>query len=334
MPAKIHQAIARQWQLLKLLPSKGAGLSARELAERLAQGGFEVTKRTVERDLNELVALFPLYCNDKNPPYGWRWADDAHSDLPSLELSDALSLKLLEEFLVPLLPGAVLESLASRFQLARTKLEKLHDQTLSRWSDKVRVVPPALHLLPPRIEPDILETIHDTLLNDRQVEVSYYPSGREKPQALALHPLGLVQRGPVTYLVATAFDYEDARLYAMHRIKAAKRLGKECRRPENFSLDSYLASGALDFGDGKRIRFEAMVAESLATLLRETPLSEDMEIQEGENGFLLTCTVIDSWQLHWWILSLGDEIEVLAPKELRKKIAQRLRDAAGVYPAR
>ena len=334
MPAKIHQAIARQWQLLKFLPSRGPGKSARELAELLGQEGFEVTKRTVERDLNELLLLFPIRCNDKGIPYGWHWVENTHLDLPSLTLSEALSLRLLDDFLKPLLPGSILKSLTARFQLANTKLKTLDGLPISRWAEKVRVVTPALHLLPPQIDPDIQEIIHDALLADKQLEIVYHSPDKEKIATLTLHPLGLIQRGPITYLVATAFEYEDVRLYAVHRIKEAKRLGKECHRPENFSLDNYLATGALDFGDGKSIRFEAIVSGFLAALLRETPLSKDMELWEGEDGWRLACTVIDSWQLHWWILSLADEIEVLVPKELRKRIAKRLRDAAIMYPSR
>lgn len=332
MPAKTHQAIARQWQLLKLLPTRrGREKTARQLAEALAQEGFEVTKRTVERDLNELTVLFPLYCNDKSSPWGWRWADEAHCDLPSLSVSEALSLRLLEDFLRPVLPATLLASMGARFALAKRKLENLEGQRLARWADKVRVVTPALQLLPPRIEPAAQEAVHEALLADEQVEVLYQSPNKEQANAMELHPLGLIQRGPVTYLVATAFDYVDVRLYAMHRIKEAKRLGKPCRRPENFSLDAYLSTGVSDFGDGEHIRFKAVVSDSLAARLRETPLSEDMELMEQADGCLLTCSLIASWQLHWWILSQGSEIEVRAPKELRKRIAEQLRDAAGVY---
>lgn len=331
MPAKTHQAIARQWQLLKLLPSRPPGKTARELAESLAREGFEVTKRTVERDLNELTVLFPLYCNDKTPPYGWRWADEAHCDLPSLSVSEALSLRLLEDFLKPILPATLLASMGVRFALAKRKLENLEGQRLARWADKVRVVTPTLQLLPPRIEPAVQEAVHEALLADEQVEVLYQSPHKEQASVMELHPLGLIQRGPVTYLVATAFDYGNVLLFAMHRIKEAKRLSRPCRRPENFSLDAYLATGASDFGDGEHIRFKAVVNGYLADRLRETPLSEDMELMEQENGCLLTCSLIASWQLHWWILAQGDEIEVLEPDNLRKEISRALKMAARKY---
>lgn len=278
MPAKTNQAIARQWELLKLLPSRPPGKSSRELAEALAQEGFKVTKRTVERDLNELIILFPLVCNDKGTPYGWHWLENTQLDLPSLPLTEALSLRLLEDFLKPLLPESILRSLTSRFQLAKTKLKALGDLPTSKWADKVRVALPSLNLLPPHVDPLVQETIHEALLAEHQVNITYQSPITDSPSMLTLHPFGLVQRGPVTYLVATAFEYGDVRIYPLHRVLEAKRTNKACQRPSGFSLDDYLESGALQFGGGKPIKLKATISQPLAKILKETPLAKDMTL--------------------------------------------------------
>ncbi|OGQ52434.1 MAG: hypothetical protein A3J24_13235 [Deltaproteobacteria bacterium RIFCSPLOWO2_02_FULL_53_8] len=38
---------------------------------------FEVSKRTVERDLISLSEIFPLISNERSRPYGWSWSKDA-----------------------------------------------------------------------------------------------------------------------------------------------------------------------------------------------------------------------------------------------------------------
>ena len=110
--ARTSHALARQWELLKLLPPKGPGITAKDLAERLSNAGFEVSKRTIERDLQDLSLVFPLMCNDKGTPYGWHWMPGASTDLPAITLSDALSLYVVEDLVRPLLPASVLEALA------------------------------------------------------------------------------------------------------------------------------------------------------------------------------------------------------------------------------
>lgn len=42
-------------------------------------------------------------------------------------------------------------------------------------------------------------------------------------------------------------------------------------------------------------------------------------------------TLSNTWQLHWWILSLGDSMVVEQPPELRAQIGKSLHRAAAAY---
>ena len=132
-------------------------------------------------------------------------------------------------------------------------------------------------------------------------------------------------------MVATAFNYPDVRIYALHRIASARENGQAVTRPENFNLYAYIASGAFQFGGGENFCLKATTWEGLAHILKETPLSLEQQIQQDDSTFILTATVADSWQLRWWILSQGNGIEVIEPEELRKEIASSLKAAAGQY---
>ena len=333
-----RDTLARQWELLKTLPNRGPGLTARALAERLADAGFPVSKRTVERDLNELAGVFPLVCNDKGVPRGWYWQPGRDADLPGITLADALSLHLVEESLRPLLPVSLLNALEPRFQQAREKLQALAESNATAgWSEKVRQVAPTLPLLPPVIPEGVLATVQNALLADEQLEVSYHRIGVTDTVLFRLHPLALLQRGPVTYLAATAFDYTDVRLYALHRMQDARVTGEPAHRPKEFDIDAYLASGALHFrGDEEGIIvLEARVAGYMADMLRETPLSADMCLAPEGEGWQLRATVVDSWTLRWWLLSQGPGITVLAPTPLRQALIDDLEQAlAGYQPSK
>ncbi len=98
--------IKRQWEVLRLLPAKGAGRSVAELQAALAGLGHDVGKRTVQRDLEILSSLFRLECNDKSIPHGWRWAAGAQANLPALSDSSAPRLDCEPRYL-EFLPPAV-----------------------------------------------------------------------------------------------------------------------------------------------------------------------------------------------------------------------------------
>ncbi len=106
-----RNTISRQWELLRSLPARAPGITALELVSLLKNAGFTVSKRTIERDLIELSNLFPLQCNDKSMPYGWYWTPGATAELPGLTLGEALTLRLVEDSLRPLLPAYLLKSL-------------------------------------------------------------------------------------------------------------------------------------------------------------------------------------------------------------------------------
>jgi len=325
-----RNTIARQWELLRLLPSKGPGRTARELTGALADLGFDVSKRTVERDLRDLSVIFPLCRNDHGIPHGWYWMPGEHPNIPALPLSEALSLILLEEHLRPLLPTSLIKALEPQFRHARSKLDAMSDSSpLARWINKVRNVQPSLPLCPPVIDETILEMVQQALLDERQIAVDYdAPSGRKE---LQLHPLALVQRGPVSYLVATAWDYPDLRLYALHRIRSARTTEASLNRPKDFDLDTYIEQGALHFSTGSVLCLRAKVSEELARILEETPLSSDMKLQRKGNDRVITANLPDSWQLRWWLLSQGPDITVLSPDFLRDEIARMLEQARSNY---
>jgi predicted DNA-binding transcriptional regulator YafY len=329
-----RNTLLRQWELLKTLPSRPPGKTARELTRALVEFGFPVTKRTVERDLENLAAVFPIECNDKGRPFGWYWAPGAAADLPGITLADAVSLRMIEETLKPLMPATVLSVVEPRLRQATSKLERQRKKPgIYRWADKVRNIPPTLPLLPPVIDSQVLETVQSALLYEVQLELDYLSMDAETPHTLTLHPLALVQRGSVTYLLATASGYRDIRTYALHRINRAQRLPGRVKTPPGFDLDHHLKSGALQFGNGKFIKLKAMVDEWLVRILKETPLSADQVLKTDGEEHLLTATVADSWQLRWWILSQGAAMRVTQPRPLRQEIERTLSTALRRYEA-
>jgi len=327
-----HHALARQWELLKQLPSRAPGITARELVTQLNTAGFAVTKRTIERDLVELAGVFGIECNDKSTPFGWYWMRGQGADMPALTVADAVSTRLVEELLIPLLPPAILDPLLSRFEHARHKLSNLGDDNkTAAWSHKVRYVQPNLPMVPPVVDAEVLHTVQKALMDHLQLVVTYQRPQGTTTEGLVLHPQALVQRGQLTYLVATAYDYDDVRLYALHRMVKAETNFNACFQVPDFDLNTYLAGGALQFDSGKSFKLQAWVNGDLAVILRETPLSKDQTLEADGDGFVLEATVQDTWQLWWWLLSQGSSICVISPESLRDRLKAHAREMAEIY---
>jgi predicted DNA-binding transcriptional regulator YafY len=329
--SSLRLALARQWEMLKKLPASGPGLTASQIKSWLTDQSYRVSKRTVERDLIDLSMSFGIVCNDKSIPYGWHWMPGKQCDFTSIEVTDAVLLVLVESILNKLLPATMLGALKPKFELAKTKLAAMKDLRYARWADKVRYVPSTVSLIPPSVDGKVLATVQEALLQDQQLEIRYTAPGSKKPKDLTIHPLSLIQRGMTPYLAATAYDYPDIRLYAIHRIQRATLAEGKVVPPKGYTTDGYLASGAMEFGGAPPIQLKASVTNNLAIYLAETPLSANQKIQSKGNQYIVTAEVNDSWQLRWWILSQGSAITVLSPTHIRQGISETLRTAAGNY---
>jgi predicted DNA-binding transcriptional regulator YafY len=320
--------------LLRLLPTSGSGATARRLQEQLAEAGFPTTKRTVERDLEDLSTVFPIRKNEKSVPYGFSWNPASSFQASSVSVLDALTLSLVRETLRPLIPSFMLGALEPRFEQASSKLSALSGKSAAgKWPRKVASVPAHLPMLAPKIDPACLACVQQALIEELQLTCTYYSAHRDLTSELVLEPLGMVQRGNITYLIATATPYEDVRQFAVHRMSAVAVSQTPIRVIRDFDLKAYTASGAMQFGDnaGELITLEAWVNEGLLRMLRETPLTDDMETMSSEDGGWIRVKVADSWELEWWLLSHTGSIAVQSPTELKERMIRRLQRGLGLY---
>ena len=325
-------ALVRQWELLKKLPTHRPGLTAAQLTQSLRADGFSATKRTVERDLALLERLFSIRCNDTSAPFGWHWMKGSVADLPAVDCADALSLMLVEKLVGQLAPVSLLRVLEPKFKQARAKLGSLADHRYAQWTQRVRYVPPALPFLPQKFTPGVLETVQEAIVLQRQLQLRYSNPNDARSRELTLHPLAFIQHGPIAYLVATAFDFVDPRLYALHRMNSARLTAAVARPSSDFSLDVFLEEGAMQFGEGGTVRLQAVVSKKLACYLTESPLAKDQRLTaRSSDRYVLIATTKDSWQLYFWILSQGEEIVVEQPAHLRSRIKASLQAALKNY---
>lgn len=318
-----------------MIPRHPKFITASVLQQQLENEQHRVTKRTVERDLQALSAVFPLTVNENSRPFGWSWqANATHFSIPGLSNHEALTFVMVEEHLKMLLPASTLTQLQPYFESAKQHLNRTNASGQVRsWLNKVRTIPPTQPLQPASINADIQQTVYDALLADKQLDIQYLKRNATEPSSYRIHPLAVVQRGPVTYLTCKV-DYDDnkTRKFAMHRIQAVTVLKESVEPPKDFSIDKVIAEGDYGFGNGKQIQLEAIFQNGTGEHLYETPLSIDQKLKDLGGGKLkLNATVADTQQLVWWLLALGNGVEVVKPEALRGKMAEITKSMAEVY---
>lgn len=334
MPDTRH-TLYRQWLMLRLLPRAPARITASELADRLGQEGFSVSKRSIERDLQALCDAFPIACDDRSKPYGWSWAKDAPNfGLPGMTPMQALVLLMANEHLQGLLPAALLEELQPLLSQAQQTLDLRGNQSgLAAWPASVAVVQSGPSLIPPDVRPEVLREIHSAIVERRSIAMEYAARGRNETKAHQVDPLGLLQRGGVTYLAALPSGSHEPYLFALHRVQEAIGLFQRAEKLDAEILEQARSMVASGFEDRGSIQLILEVEEHAASHLAECRLSEDQRIESsGNEGWVtVTATTRDTAQLRWWLLGYGENLEVIGPPNLRTWIGQTLEEAAGYY---
>lgn len=330
-----QQTLFRQWLMLQALPRAPLRITAADLADRLAGEGHHISKRSVERDLQALSEVFPIECDDRSKPYGWSWMRNAPSfSLPGMSPLQALVLKTAEVHLKGLLPASQLAELKPLFQQASQTLgTKPNREGLAAWPRSIAVVPATLPFIPPEIDPDVLRTVHQALIDHRQVRITYQPRATRQAKTYAIHPIGLIQRGSVSYLACTVEDFEDPRLLAMHRIRKAEALEAAARKQPPEVMEAAKAMVTSGFSDRGPIKLVMRMASDAIAHIEENRLSADQTVSETDdpNWMLVKATVSDTEQLRWWLHAYSSRLEVVSPKSLRSTMASAFRAGIRLY---
>jgi predicted DNA-binding transcriptional regulator YafY len=333
--SRSDETLFRQWVMLTRIPRYPRKITVPALEDILIGEGYTVDTRTIQRDLNKLSISFPLSNDTEGRKNYWFWIEDAAvQDLPGMDPVTALAFEMAESYLDPLLPKATLELLQPYFHRARDVLNDQSDSLLRKWPDKVAVIERGPVLQKPAITPDVQRIVYQALLEEKPIKASYQPRGAAQPKDYLMHPLGIVSRVGVIYLICTLWDYDDAKQFALHRFTHAKIADNQINIPDKFSLEHYIEKDQ-QFSyklEDEPIQLKVLFDAKTAGHLAETPLSSSQKLTPIDDGrVLLEAEVMRTLELRWWLQGFGDNVEVLEPISMRDKFIKTNKSLQAIY---
>ncbi|GAA0464506.1 YafY family protein [Streptomyces olivaceiscleroticus] len=316
----------RLLSLLLLLQNRGR-MTAPELAAEL-----EVSVRTVYRDIEALGASGVPVCADRGPAGGYRLVDGYRTRLTGLTDAEADSLFLAGA------PGPARE-LGLGAVLATAQL-KLQAALPAGPADRARRIQERFHLDAPawfRAADPVphLAAVAQAVWEQQVLHVHYRRWDGEDRQVV-LHPLGLVLKSGIWYLVASADN--TPRTYRISRLRSVTTAGQPFERPDGFDLAAYWAESAR--------RLESALHKGTARLRIAPRARRMLPMQFGAAGTRALETAGPPDDEGWVevqmpvettavavsdLLRLGADAEVLGPPELRAAVARTVAELARRY---
>jgi predicted DNA-binding transcriptional regulator YafY len=313
---------SRLLSILLMLQTRG-----RLTADALA-ATFEVSVRTVYRDIEQLSAAgVPVYA-DRGPGGGFQLLDGFRTKLTGLTENEAESLFLSG------LPGPATQlGLADQLLSAQLKLSAALPEKSRAGAQKMAQ---RFHLDPVDWfksvdQARLLPALADAVWNETVIEITYRRGTNTATRRL--HPLGLVLKAGTWYVVAERG--EERRTYRVSNIETLKPTGEHFARPKDFDLVRFWTDSSRAFEVGL-YREQAVLRASPRALGRLERLGatvaeaarDSAGVPDAEGWVRITIPVESLDQAAIDLLLLGTEAEVLKPNELRRRVASAARAMA------
>ena len=313
---------SRLLSILLMLQTRGR-LTAETLAET-----FEVSVRTIYRDIEQLSAAnVPVYA-DRGPGGGFQLLDGFRTKLTGLTESEA------ETLFVAGLPGPASQmGLADQLLSAQLKLTAALPERNRAGAQRIAQ---RFHLdpvdwfkspSPARLLPEIARA----LWSDSVVEVVYQRSDRRVMRRLK--PLGLVLKAGIWYLVAEVS--QQLRTYRISNIVEIAVTHERFVRPKDFDLAHFWTESSRAYEVGL-YRDKAVLRlsprgfsrlELLGSAVAEAA-SESAQPTNRDGWRRVEIPIESVEQAASDFFRLGAEVEVLKPRELRRRLAMAARSMA------
>lgn len=336
-PLAAHQArIERLERLFELLPPPGTHPDqcpdGTRLLKRLANAYAEAKndksrRRILQYDLKTLIGDERI--EEANPggrPLCYRRIKEQWRDQDAQVWNTAL--QQIRDLIADTVPRRDLNRLWERL---------LNDPDAVKLdARRLRVIPDTLRLQPVALKDAVLIEVITALAKGYALDVDYKKADGDEQSAL-IHPQALIQRGPIPYLFALKNDEDEpVRLYALQRMtRAEAQPAIAARQAPAFDLEHAIEDGYADFGQGDWIELELRVRGYLARVLPDCPLSPDQQCTAEPEGadfkIRVRASVPSTGQLLRWLLGAGDNVEVVAPSELRRILASQAAKMARLY---
>ena len=325
--------IQRQNQIKRMLSltSDESALSITEIAERLNEEGYEINRKTVERDIEEISGDHPLSETDSNPR---RFYFDGEFKLNfelvfnenqlqtiilALESLKQMSPKVLKGFcsdvettLITKLPRA----LAKEFEHLKS-ISNAAPTVLGEGAD---------------IDQGVWQVVLLSLRKGKVFECQYNSPEevRHSARKRSFAPLKLHFAG-APYLYVYDCENDEIKMLRISRIQSAnmKETPVNKKRAKEIKLDHVF--GGYGKGAEKVIDYEVTCTRPLAMKFKEQKIHSSQKIEVLKGGlFEITFTLNDSLEVVRMLAQYGEFIKKIGPESVEKKVKEIWKKGLGV----
>ncbi|MBQ2174451.1 MAG: WYL domain-containing protein [Alphaproteobacteria bacterium] len=178
-----------------------------------------------------------------------------------------------------------------------------------------------------------LSLIIDAMKTGNVVQIEYQSFWRKESSTLILKPYCVRLFKQRWYLLAYNSDYNELRTYSLDRIQDFKKLADTFTIPDSFNAQEYFENYygiIVKRGEVEDVKLRA--SKEQANYLRSLKLHHSQqEVETHEDYSIFTYRLCPELDFIIEIMSMGERVEVLEPKQLRNQIAESAEQLSRLY---
>ncbi len=282
-------------------------------AEDLA-ATFETSKRTIYRDIQALCESgVPVVAQ---AGVGYSLVEGYFLPPLSFSTDEATMLLLGSEFVADNFDAQYREAAHSASRKIEAVLsEKLRGE-VGYLRNSIAFVAP--QTLASGTSAKFLPTLRRAIIEQRMIRFHYHTRySMDRSQAKKTRdadPYGLIHYGDAWYLMGYCHLRQDVRQFRLDRMKDLQLLDQSFIRPPNFKFEPP--------PEDRKLIIRVLFNADASPWVRESSAYYVAQMEEHPNGLLVTMKAHIEEEVVWWLLSWGDQVQVLEPESLRLRMAE------------
>lgn len=297
---------------------------------------LEVSRATLKRDIAFLRDRFNAPLVFDRDAGGYRYdkpIDGPRFELPGLWFTseEILALMTMHQLLESLDTGGLLGPHVKPLMARLDALLGSADGSASEILKRIRLISVQRR----RVDPKYFELIGSALVNRRRLLIDYYGRTKDRLTEREVSPLRLVNYRGNWYLDAWCHRSEGIRMFSLDTIRSARITDATAKEISLKQVDDELAGG-YGIYRGRDLQWATLrFSPEAAKWVRAEIWHDRQQARELDGGsYELTIPFTESSELELEILRHGENVEVIAPPRLRRRIEQRLAEASARYASR
>lgn len=178
-----------------------------------------------------------------------------------------------------------------------------------------------------------LSLVIDAMKTGNVVQIEYQSFWRKESSTLILKPYCVRLFKQRWYLLAYNSDYNELRTYSLDRIQDFKKLADTFTIPDSFNAQEYFENYygiIVKRGEVEDVKLRA--SKEQANYLCSLKLHHSQqEVETHEDYSIFTYRLCPELDFIIEIMSMGERVEVLEPKQLRNQIAESAEQLSRLY---